>query len=248
MPTNQDNPAKKQNARDVLAMLKSRGDLRIREQMSKKFGITGHSASTAYGIRVGELRALAKSLRGRGKSPTDAARNHKLALELWNTGNYEARLLAAFVDVPALVTRDQMDRWAKDFDNWAVCDTACFCLFDRVDPKVAYGRIGAWAKSKHEFVKRGAFAMLASLALHDKTSGDAMFEKYLPLIERGANDERNFVKKAVSWALRGIGKRNKGLNLKCVAVSKRLAASDDRAARWVGKDALRDLVPRTAQS
>lgn len=229
------------DAQGVLDALKARGDARVRAQMARQFGITGASASTAFGIKVGELRKIAKELRGRGKSKADLAANHKLAVELWKTGQYEARLLAAFVDEPALVTVAQMNRWAKDFDNWAVCDTACFCLFDRTPGATAFGRVLAWSKSRDEFVKRGAFALLASLALHDRASADAAFARCLPLIEREARDERNFVMKGVSWALRGVGRRGGSLRARAITLAERLGESDAPAARWVGRDALRDL-------
>ncbi|MCC6678824.1 MAG: DNA alkylation repair protein [Phycisphaerales bacterium] len=243
MPTKRPEPPVRADAKTILASLERRGNPKVREQMCRQFGITGPSASTSFGIKVGELRAVAKELRRRGKSEEDAARNHRLAIELWDTGQYEARLLAAFVDEPALVTVAQMNRWAKDFDNWAVCDTACFCLFDRAPSGMTFGRVLAWSKAKDEFVKRGAFALLASLALHDRASPDSAFLRCLPLIERGARDERNLVKKGVSWALRGMGRRPT-LRARAIELATRLADSDDPAARWVGKDALRDLRRR----
>ncbi|MCX5691053.1 MAG: DNA alkylation repair protein, partial [Planctomycetota bacterium] len=130
-------------------------------------------------------------------------------------------------------------RWASDFDNWAICDTACFHLFDRT--MHAFNRIEAWADKEALFIKRAAFALIASVALHDKDAEDALFLEVLPLIEAAANDERNFVKKAVSWALRGIGKRNPTLCTAATELSTRLSTSDDRTRRWIGKDALRDL-------
>jgi 3-methyladenine DNA glycosylase AlkD len=132
-----------------------------------------------------------------------------------------------------------MDAWAADFENWAICDTVCMHLFDRTPH--AWGKVRAWSRRRDEFVKRASFALLASLALHDKKSSDAGFVRALPLIERAATDDRNFVRKAVNWALRSIGNRNKALNAAAIEVAERLAASDDRTARWVGKDALRGL-------
>jgi 3-methyladenine DNA glycosylase AlkD len=158
---------------------------------------------------------------------------------LWASGCYEARLLAAFVDDPALVTRRQMNAWAADFDNWATCDHSCFHLFDRTP--LGWEKALAWAESPREFVKRAGFALMASLALHDKAAEDDRFLAFLPAIKRGATDGRNFVKKGVSWALRSIGRRP-GLRAAAVEVARRLAASADPAARWVGKDALRDLT------
>jgi len=179
---------------------------------------------------VGVMRAYAKKL----------GYDHELAQALWADGHYESRMLACFVADPALVTPAQMERWARDFDNWALCDTAAFHLFDRTPH--AWKHVAAWAPRSEEFVRRAAFALLASLALHDRQAADAPFVRGLRLIERAAPDERNFVKKSVSWALRSIGRRNRALNDAAVAVAKGLAASAKPAARWVGKDALRELT------
>jgi 3-methyladenine DNA glycosylase AlkD len=209
----------------VLGWLEKKGTKRNRDAMAR-YAIV---ADKAFGVAVGDLRDYAKRL----------GRNHDLALALWESGWYEARMLAAFVDEPARVTPSQMDSWARDFDNWAVCDHACFHVFDRTPH--AFGRIAKWAGRKDEFVRRAAFALLASVALHDKKAPDALFVKCLPLIERGAFDDRNFVKKGVSWALRGVGRRNPALRKASLEVARRLAASDAPPARWVGKDAIRGL-------
>jgi 3-methyladenine DNA glycosylase AlkD len=148
-------------------------------------------------------------------------------------------MLVPFVGEPDRLTPAQMDRWARDFDNWAVCDALCFHLFDR-SPH-AYRKVAAWAKRREEFVRRAAFALAASLALHDRQAPDKPFEKMLPLVERAATDPRNFVKKGVSWALRSIGMRSPNLHAKSLALARRLAASTDPAARWVGHDVIRDL-------
>jgi 3-methyladenine DNA glycosylase AlkD len=192
-----------------------------------RFGIT---ATKAYGVSMSNIQVLAKRL----------GRNHELAAALWKTGWYEARLLTSFVDDPARVTPAQMDRWCRDFDNWGICDTVCFHLFDKTPH--AWAKVAQWAESRHEFVKRAAFALLASLALHDKRAGDDSFLRCLPLIERAAADERNFVKKGVSWAVRLIGRRNSALNAAAVVVARRLSTSPDAAARWVGKGALKELT------
>jgi len=210
----------------VVAALKAMGSERTREGMAR-YAIP---SDKAFGVTVGELRGFAKRL---GPS-------HALAAALWDSGWYEARMLACFVDEPALVTPAQMDRWCRDFDNWAICDTACFHLFDRTPH--AFGRVAACSKRRPEFVRRGAFALLASLALHDKQSEDEPFLRTLPLIEAAASDERNFVKKAVNMALRAIGKRNLVLNRAALTIAGRLAESPNPAARWVGKDALRELT------
>ena len=213
--------------REVLGRLERQGSARVREDMLKRYGIV---APKAYGVPVGAIQQLAKSL----------GRDHDLALALWSTGWYEARLLAAYVDQPEQVSSAQMDRWAKDFDNWGVCDTICFCLFDRTPH--AWRKVTHWAGRRDEFVKRAAFALLASLALHDKETGDPPFLATLPLIEWAATDERNFVKKGVSWALRSIGRRSPALRAASVELARRLADSKQPAERWVGKDAVRELT------
>jgi 3-methyladenine DNA glycosylase AlkD len=183
----------------------------------------------AFGVSIPRIQALARAL----------GRSHALALALWETGWHEARVLCSFVDEPERVTPAQMDRWAADFDNWAVCDAVCFSLFDKTPH--AFAKVRAWAPRREEFVRRAAFAVLASLALHDKEAGDEAFLACLPLCERAATDERNFVKKGVSWALRAIGGRSKARHAACVALARRLAASPDAAPRWIGHDVLRDL-------
>ncbi|MFN0101960.1 MAG: DNA alkylation repair protein [Bryobacteraceae bacterium] len=193
----------------------------------KRFGIT---ADKAFGVSMANIQKLAKQL----------GRDHELATALWDTGWYEARMLAAFVDEPGRVTPGQMDRWCRDFDNWGICDTLCFKLFDQTPH--AWAKVTEWSGKSAEFEKRAAFALLASLALHDKSAGDERFMAGLELIERKAGDGRNFVKKGVNWALRSIGRRNAALRAPAVAVAQRLAASTDATARWVGKDALREFA------
>jgi len=211
--------------RDALARLERLGTKAGRDAMAR-YAIT---AKKAFGVSVGDIRAVAKRL----------GRDHDLADPLWDSGWYEARLLVAFVADPARTTPAQMDRWVAAFDSWAVCDTLCFHLFDR-SPH-AWKKVAAWSRRRDEFGKRAAFALLASLALHDRTSGDEPFLRSLPLVERAAPDERNFVRKGVSWALRSIGQRSPATHAAAVDLARRLARSDDGAARWVGKDALRDL-------
>ena len=189
----------------------------------------GIPSDNALGVSVADIRLLAKQI----------GRNHELAAALWQTGVYEARMLTAFIDEPARVTPGQMDRWCRDFDSWAICDTLCFHLFDRTPH--AWRKIEKWSVRREEFVKRAAFALLASVALHDKKAADEPFIRSLRLIEQAASDKRNFVKKGVSWALRGIGKRNPILKATTTKVARRLADSADAAARWVGKDALKEL-------
>ena len=211
----------------MLATLQRLGNPRFRTEMETRYGIV---TKDAFGVRMNEMQRVAKQL----------GRNHALALALWETGNYEARTVAAFVAEPERITPALMDRWCRDFDNWGICDTVCFKLFDQVPH--AFGRVAAWANRKDEFQKRAAFALLACLALHDKDADDKAFTKFLPLIEAAATDERNFVKKGVSWALRAIGGRSASLKSAATTRARKLAASEDSAARWIGKDALRSLT------
>ncbi len=210
----------------AVAWLKSRGTKRAREGMARY----GLPSEKAFGVSMSDIQKLGKRL----------GRNHDLAAALWDTGWYEARLLASFVDDPVLVRPAQMDRWCRDFDNWGVCDTVCFVLFDRTPH--AWRKIAPWTRRRDEFQKRAAFALLACLALHDKEAADGPFLLSLPLVERAASDERNFVKKGVSWALRAIGRRNRALNRAALTVARRLSASPKEAAQWVGRDALRELT------
>jgi 3-methyladenine DNA glycosylase AlkD len=209
----------------ALAWLKRRGTKANRDGMAR-YAIV---APRVFGVSVTDIRQLGKAI----------GRRHDLAESLWASGWYEARMLVAFVGDPARVTPAQMDRWARDFDNWAICDTLTFHLFDR-SPH-AWAKVDRWATKEPEFVKRAGFALLAALALHDRTAPDAAFLDRLPLIEAAASDPRNFVKKGVSWALRGIGSRNVPLHGAALALATRLAASKEAPVRWVGKDAWRDL-------
>ena len=213
------------DADQVLAWLERRGARRHVEGLAR-YGIV---APRAFGVPVGTLLGLARKL----------GKDHALAARLWASGWYEARLLAAMVDDPGQVTRRQMNAWAAAFDSWGVCDTVCFHLFDRTP--FAWEKARQWCASPREFVKRAGFALMAGQAGRDKTATDAQFLSLLPLIEKGASDGRNFVKKGVNWALRRIGRRNLALNDAALGVARRLAASDDPARRWVGKDALREL-------
>jgi alpha-galactosidase len=208
---------------EALAWLEAHSSKAVRDGM-KRFAIPNDKA---LGVLMGNIQKLGKLL----------GRDHTLALELWKTDVYEARMLCAYVDEPGRVTLAQMDSQARDFDNWAICDTLCFALW--VHTPHAFGKINKWAGHRDEFVKRAAFALLASVALKDKTAADADFLRTLPWIEKASRDERNFVKKAVNWALRGVGERNATLNKAAVVLAKKLAASREAAPRWIGKDALR---------
>ena len=213
------------SVRSVLTDLERRGSKKNRDGMAR-YGIV---AKKSFGVSVSDLRAMAKKI----------GRDHRLAAALWKTGWFEARMLAVFVDDPLEVTARQMDSWAKGFENWADCDTACFHLFDKTP--FAWRKIEQWSRSDSEFVKRAAFALLASVALHDKTEKDAPFIKSLKLIERAADDDRNFVKKGVNWALRGVGHRNGKLRTAALNTATKLSKSEIASARWVGKGAIRHL-------
>jgi 3-methyladenine DNA glycosylase AlkD len=210
----------------AMAALRAKADAKHRGGL-ERFGIPSENA---LGVSMKHVQAIAKSL----------GRDHALALGLWKTGCLEARCLAAYVDEPQRVTPAQMDRWRRGFDNWGVCDTLCFVLFDKTPH--AWRKVAEWAECSDEFGKRAAFALLASLAGHDRKAPDERFLQSLPLIERAATDPRNFVKKGVSWALRRIGHRNARLHAAAVELAGRLAGSRDPAGRWVGKDTLRDLT------
>jgi len=183
----------------------------------------------ALGVSMKDIQALAKLL----------GRDHALAAALWDTGVYEARMLTAYVADPAQLTPAQMDRWCRDFDNWAICDTLCFTLFDRTPH--AWRKVVQWSSRRDEFQKRASFALLASLALHGRLEDESLYADGLALIERESHDDRNFVKKGVNWALRAIGRRA-DWRAEASAVAKRLSASDEAGARWIGKDALREFA------
>ena len=198
-----------------------------------RFGI---NSTGTLGISIPTLRALARRL----------GRDHELAIELWASGLHEARILAAFVDEPARVDDAQLEAQVLDLDSWDVCDQWCSSVVWRTS--FALAKVRAWADRPEEFVRRASFALIASLAVHDKKLTDADFIALLPLIERAADDDRNFVKKAVNWALRQIGKRNRALNAAAVETAQRLVARPERAARWIGRDALRELTSDAVQA
>ncbi len=213
------------SAKEALAWLKRRGTKKQIHELDR-YGIT---ATKPLGVTVADLRKYAKTI----------GTDHDLALALWASGHYEARMLAAMVDDPARVTLSQMNAWAADFDNWAITDTVCFQLFDRTPH--AWKKAAQWSRAKREFVKRAAYALIWALSVHDKRAPDSAFREGLALIEAGAHDERHFVKKAVNMALRAVGKRNKALNATAIKVAKRLANEEAAAPRWIGSHARREL-------
>ncbi|VVB58573.1 DNA alkylation repair enzyme [Candidatus Anstonella stagnisolia] len=191
-----------------------------------RFGI---SSKNTYGLSIPTLRAMAKEI---GKS-------HPLALLLWKTKIHEARLLAGFIGDPSELTSSQMDAWVADFDSWDVCDQVCSNLFDR--SPLAWKKVFQWVKSEKEFTRRSGFALIAALSVHDKKATNAQFLSLLPLIKKYSHDERNFVRKAVNWALRQIGKRNLVLNKAAISAAKEILSQNTKSARWIANDALREL-------
>lgn len=209
----------------ILERLRSLGDPRNCEGMGR-FGI---NVEKAYGVSMPALRKLAKEL----------GRDHELASDLWDSQIHEARILACLIDDPKLVTEAQMDSWVKDFDSWDVCDQCCMNLFDKTP--YAYKKVIEWSCRKEEFVRRAAFSLMATLAVHDKKAADDVFLSFFPAIAAAASDDRNFVKKAVNWALRQIGKRNPVLNKVAIRAAEEIFRVDAVSARWIAADALREL-------
>jgi 3-methyladenine DNA glycosylase AlkD len=227
-------PTKRSDAwtvRRALAELRLHGEKRNVEGMAR-FGVR---SADIYGVSKPKLDQLVRTI---GKS-------HQLGLDLWNTGNHDARLLGMLISEAQRVTAAQMERWVRDFDNWDVCDGTCCHLF--VDALPAWEKAFAWTMRKKEFEKRAGFALAAFLAIHDHTAGDAPFRKFLKAIERQAWDERNFVRKAVNWALRNIGKRNLRLNRDAIATAERIRRAGTPAGRWIAADALRELRSEAVQ-
>ena len=212
-------------AREILEEIKANGNEHNRAGMAR-FGI---NVNNAYGVPVTWLRELAKRI----------GKDHEIALALWDSEVHEARILASIVDEPMKVTLSQMDRWVRDFDSWDVCDQCCNNLFGRTS--FAREVIGPWCEREEEFVRRAGFVMIAVLSVKDKRATCDSFRAYLDLIERHSQDERNNVKKSVNWALRQIGKRDLDCHALALPIALSLSQSDDATARWIGKDAVREL-------
>jgi 3-methyladenine DNA glycosylase AlkD len=211
---------------DILRRLKSLASPEAVAGMAR-FGI---NPQNTYGISVPVLRKLAREI----------GLDHLLAQQLWSTGVHEGRILAGMVDEPRLVTEEQMEQWAADFDSWDVCDQCCGNLFDKTE--FAYRKAIEWAARDEEFVKRAGFALMAWLAFHDKRAPDEAFLEFLPVIKRESVDGRNYVKKAVNWALRQVGKRNPALNIMAIETAREIQATGSKAGRWTASDALRELT------
>jgi len=215
----------------VLRELKALADPRVRAKMAY-FGV---DVPKAHGISAPVLHALAKRI----------GKDHRLAQQLWTSGIHEARLLAALIGESEKVTAAEMERWVRDFDSWDVVDAACCYMYAHARP--AWKKATEWSRRREEFVKRASFSLVAYLSYKDKAAPDARFARFLRMIEREAHDERNFVKKAVNWALRNIGKRNVRLNREAIHAAERIRQQGSRSARWIAADALRELKSAAVQ-
>ena len=220
------------SVKDVLDKLQSKAQPEQLKGMAK-YGMT---VERRLGVSVPDMRKLAKEL----------GRDHKLALDLWRTGIAEPRIVAGMVGDPAKLTEEQMEEWVKGINSWDVCDQVCMNLFEK--SQLAWKKIIDWSEREEEFVKRTAFSLIACLAWHDKKASDEKFIELLPIVMREATDERNFVKKAVNWALRNIGKRNLNLNEAAINTAKEIQRLDSKAARWIAADAIRELESEAIQS
>ncbi len=215
----------------ILQKLKTHGSRENIEGMAR-FGIT---TERRLGVSVPEMRRIAR----------ECGKDHPLSIRLWNSGIPEARIVASMIADPSEMTAAEMDRWVSEFDSWDVCDQVCMNLFERTP--FAGKKIRQWSRREEEFVRRAAYALIACLAWHDKDAPDVVFTGFLPIIKRGATDERNFVKKSVNWALRNIGKRNPRLNRAAVSTAKEISRLDSKSARWIGADAIRELTSAAVQ-
>ncbi len=216
---------------DVMAMLEEKAAPENLEGMAR-YGIT---IAKRLGVSVPEMRKIAKQ----------TGKDHGLAMALWSTGIAEAQIVASLVDIPTSVTEEQMEAWVRDFNSWDVCDQVCMNLFDKAP--LAWKKVFEWSEREEEFVRRAAFALIACLAWHDQEAGNEEFIAFLPIIVRCSTDERNYVKKAVNWALRHIGKRNLDLNRAALETAREMRAMDSRAARWIASDAIRELESKAVQ-
>ncbi len=217
---------------DVLEKLKARA----RPDQVAEMARYGMAADRRLGVSVPDMRKLAKEI----------GKDHQLALGLWKVGIPEARIVAGMIGEPEKLTEQQMEDWVKDINSWDVCDQVCMNLFDKTP--LAWKKVRDWSKREEEFVKRAAFALIACLAWHDKEAKDEEFIKLFPVIRRGATDERNYVKKAVNWALRHIGKRNPNLNRAAIKAAREIRRIDSRAARWIASNAIRELQSEAVQN
>ena len=219
------------SAQELLKTLRSKANSKSVEGMAK-FGMT---SANRLGISVPEMRKIAK----------ENGKDHNVALELWDSQIPEAQIVAALIAEPEKLTEDQMEHWVKDINSWDVCDQVCLNLFDK--SPLAWKKIQDWSEREEEFVKRTAFSLIACIAWHDKSLADKKLVELFPLIKRESTDERNFVKKAVNWALRHIGKKNQNLNKAAIKLAKEIKQLDSRSARWIANDAIRELESEKVQ-
>ena len=219
------------NFNDIIEKLKSASNPDAVEGMAR-FGITPENT---FGVSIPNLRKIAK----------ETKKNHALAQQLWESGFRETMILASMVDEPEMVTDEQMEEWVVDFDYWEICDQCCMNLFEKTG--FAYEKAVEWSNRNEQFVKRAGFVLMARLAVSDKKADDSRFEQFFPMMLREADDERNFVKKAVNWALRQIGKRNLALNVKAIETAKEMQGVDSKSARWIASDAIRELNGEAVQ-
>jgi 3-methyladenine DNA glycosylase AlkD len=211
---------------EVIEQLKSTGDPRNVEGMGR-FGI---KTENNLGNSVTTLRNFAKKI----------GKDHDLAVKLWNSGIRDARMVAACIEDPKTISEDQVEKWVKNLDSWDICDHCCGHLFDKTP--FAYEKAKVWTQRKEEFQKRAGFSLMAWLAVHDKKVDDSKFEGFLTIIKRESTDKRNYVKKAVNWALRNIGKRNIGMNKKAIKIAREIQKIDSKSAKWIASDAIRELT------
>lgn len=218
------------NAAEIIEKLKSLENPENIAGMAR-FGIV---TKKAFGVSAPVLKEIEKDVKKQSEN------RHELALELWETGVHEARIIAYLIDEPKKVSEKQMESWAKDFDNWAICDGTCGHLFCKTE--FAYQKVFEWSETDEEFIKRAGIVLVAYLAVHDKKASDERIAEFLPILEKHANDERNFIKKAVNWSLRQIGKRNLNLNKLAIETAEKIKAQNTKSARWIASDALRELT------
>ena len=219
------------NTKEILKILKSKANSKNVEGMAK----FGRTSTNRLGISVPDMRKIAKQ----------NGNDHAVAMELWESGIPEAQIVAALIAEPDKLTEKQMENWVKDFNSWDVCDQVCMNLFDKTP--LAWKKIYDWSEREEEFVKRAAFSLIACIAWHDKSISDEKLIELFPLIKREATDERNFVKKAVNWALRHIGKKNKTLYKAAINLAKEIKQIDSKSARWIASDAIRELESEKVQ-
>ncbi|MBD3362774.1 DNA alkylation repair protein [Candidatus Dojkabacteria bacterium] len=217
---------------EVIQLLKSKYNSKNVKGLTK----AGINPQNALGIRIPELRKLAKEI----------GKNHKLALKLWDSKIHEARILASMIDDPEQVSERQMEVWTKDFNSWDLCDQVCMNLYKYTD--FAWDKAKEWTERKEEFVKRAGFALMATLAVGNKDIKNNKYLQYTKVIKQGSTDDRNFVKKAVNWAIRQIGKRNIGLNKEMIKLAKEIQTLDSKAAKWIAKDAIKELQSKKIQA